>query len=269
MRNMSCEMLPLRGRRIAVAASRLKLKSFQERLAQLGATVLPLPVIDLLPVADTRDLDAAIRRLEEFDWLIFTSCHGVRFFLERMRALGAAPVRAGRPAVCAIGPATARELAEARVSVRIVPESYNSEGVLEALVRFSGGTASMAGISVLIPRARGGRDLLPAALAAAGCIVADVPCYENRPVAVEPEDIRLLETAPPDVIVFTSPSAARSLLSQAERLGVECIPRATAVGALGALTAETLRKAGKSVSLLPTHNTMESMTDAILRFFRA
>jgi uroporphyrinogen III methyltransferase/synthase len=256
---------PLSGRRIAVAGSRSKLSSFEDALTRLGATVLLLPVIELHPLADTGEVDGSIRRLTDYDWVVFTSSHGVRFFMDRVRAVRSGGFPPRRPGVCAIGPGTARDLAEVGVVVDLIPQTFNSEGVLSAIVRTVGGPEHLPGIAVLLPRAREGREFLPVQLAAAGCIVTEVACYESAPSLVPLEDLRVLSLSPPDVLVLTSPSAVRSLLSQAEREGLDCPSSRTVVAALGPLTAAAAEKAGRRVSVLPTHNTIESLIESIVR----
>jgi uroporphyrinogen-III synthase len=257
---------PLAGRRIAVAGSRLKLSSFEDRLTRLGATVVSLPVIDLQLVADTSGIDSSIRRASEFDWVVFTSSHGVRFFMDRVKAVASGAFPGKRARVCAVGPGTARDLVEAGVVVDLIPETYSSEGVLAAIARAVGGRDGLRGTTVLIPRARDGRELLPVELAAAGCVVTDIACYESSPAPIPPRDLLALSLAPPDILVLTSPSAFRSLLSQTEREGLECIAERTVIAALGPLTAAAAERAGKHVRILPPHNTIESMIESIVHY---
>src|SRR5260370_41285625 len=64
-----------------------------------------LPMVRFLEPEETVDLDRAIRSLEEFDWLIFTSANAVAFFQRRCRALGMGP--SGKvPKIAAVGSGT-------------------------------------------------------------------------------------------------------------------------------------------------------------------
>ena len=77
-------------------------------LGDLGARVLEFPTIDIQPPQDFDPLDKAIRELDSFDWLVFTSVNGVDAFLDRLghHALDVRAVpRAAK--IAAIGPATA------------------------------------------------------------------------------------------------------------------------------------------------------------------
>ncbi len=59
--------------------------------------MIELPTIEIRPAADPAPLDRAIAELDSYDWLIFTSANGVRFFLERAGPLGARPARPAGP----------------------------------------------------------------------------------------------------------------------------------------------------------------------------
>ena len=77
-----------------------------EPLEELGAEVILVPAIEIRPPDDTEPLDQAIARLRTYDWLIFTSVNGVRFFTQRLDA-SARDMRAlSSLKICTIGPAT-------------------------------------------------------------------------------------------------------------------------------------------------------------------
>src|SRR5205085_5402534 len=78
------ERLPLFGKRIVVTRAREQADALSSRLHALGADVIEIPTIEILPAADYGPLDRAISGLASYDWLIFTSANGVRFFLDRL-----------------------------------------------------------------------------------------------------------------------------------------------------------------------------------------
>ena len=53
-----------------------------EQLRRLGAEVIVQPAIRIAPPADWQPVDAALARLDEFDWLVFSSANGVRYLLD-------------------------------------------------------------------------------------------------------------------------------------------------------------------------------------------
>src|SRR2546429_8098169 len=125
-----------------------------------------MPTIAIVPPADWGPLDRAIGTLARYDWVIFTSINGVRFFFDRLRALGRDARALGRARFGAIGPRTAEALAGQGVKADVGPEEYQAEGGLEAFKKEEG-----KGVRILIPRAEVARELLPEELRARGAHV--------------------------------------------------------------------------------------------------
>jgi len=106
----AAEQRPLDGRTIVLTRAPEQSRELRERLEALGAEVLLLPAVSFVEPDDKAALDAAIRALDTFDWLVLTSQNAVRFFCRRSEALGvnAAAAQAQGMKIAAVGPATAR-----------------------------------------------------------------------------------------------------------------------------------------------------------------
>ncbi len=96
-----------------------------------------MPVIELRPVEDPSALDAALARLPQYDWLVFTSTNAVEYFMARLRA-SALDVRSIRGRLCAIGTATRDALEACSLKVDLLPDDAVAEGVVQAFasIRF-------------------------------------------------------------------------------------------------------------------------------------
>ena len=79
---------PLFGRTILITRPEHQSDDLAARLQNLGANVLRQPAIEIGPPTDWTPVDAAIERLSELDWLVFSSSNGVEYFLGRLLALG-------------------------------------------------------------------------------------------------------------------------------------------------------------------------------------
>ena len=167
------ERLPLFGRRIVVTRAREQADALSDRLRALGADALELPTIEIRPAADYGPLDRAIAGLAGYDWLIFTTANGVRFFVERLDRSGA-DLRALGAKICAIGPATRAAVEALHLKVDLMGTEYVAEGLLEAFAPFD-----LAGQRVLLPRAAVARDLVPVELARRGAQVDVVEAYRT------------------------------------------------------------------------------------------
>jgi uroporphyrinogen III methyltransferase/synthase len=173
------ETRPLFGTTVLVTRPQEQASEFEDLLSAYGAAVWAFPTIAIVPPDDWTSLDRAIRELGGYDWVIFTSVNGVRYFLERLEAAGRDARALAGARLCAIGPRTAEALAAARLKVDVLPSEYQAEGLLKALEQ-----EQLSGTRILIPRAEVARDLLPDELRARGAEVIVAVAYRTvRPAA--------------------------------------------------------------------------------------
>ncbi len=255
---------PLFGRRVVVTRAREQASEFAGALRELGAQAVEFPAIEIRPPESWDEVDAAVDRLAGYDWMVFTSVNGVRFFVERLRAAGR-DIRALGPArICAIGPATAAAIEALGLRVDVVPSEYRAEAVVEALDA-AAGPGGLRGRRVLIPRAAAARDVLPRELSARGALVDVVAAYRTTIPAEAAADVRqLLAEGKIDAVTFTSSSTVRNFV---EMLGREAAPALLArptVAAIGPVTAETAARHGLRVDLVPESYTIAALTRALV-----
>ena len=252
----------LAGKRIVITRGRDRASVLADRLAALGAQVISIPTIEIRDPESWEPLDEAIRRLEEFDFLLATSANGVRNFLARLRACGRSIGDLDRLEIGAIGPVTAREFSRAGVSVGFIPREYRAEGLLQVL-----GSRDLRNKGFLIPRAKVARDLVPRTLTEMGARVSVVEAYETvRPSFSSGELDRLL-TPPPDMITFTSSSTASNFVAILGEPRAREVLSAAAVASIGPITSETLRALGARVAVEAKESTMAGLADAIKEYF--
>jgi len=252
------EQLPLFGKRVAITRAREQAGVLREELAALGAEVVEIPTIEIRPPDSWEPLDAAIRRLEEFHYLLVTSANGVRSFLARLAASGR-DVRALHGLIIgAIGPATAAEFARTGVKVDLLPREYVAEGLLAAL-----GGHDLRGKAFLIPRARVARDLVPRVLEERGARVEVVEAYQTVMPEISPEELARLLTPRLDVITFTSSSTATNFARLVGQDRLAETLRGVVIASIGPITSATLRQLGLAVTLEARESTMAGLVRAI------
>ena len=243
------EKLPLFGKKIVVTRARDQAGSLSHKLHALGATVFEYPVIELAPPEDTSAIDAAIARLHEYDWLIFTSVNGVKYFIDRLDK-STTDLRSLRAKLCAIGPATKAALEALHLKVDVLPEEYVAESLVTAFADIP-----LDGQRILLPRAAVARDVVPVELAKRGAIIEVVEAYRTRlpqsPKTLKPDA---------DWLTFTSSSTVKNFIALASRE-----PFANArVASIGPVTSETLRANGFIVHAEAEPHTMNGLLKAIL-----
>lgn len=248
------EKLPLFGQRIVVTRAREQAGALAECLGHLGAEVIELPTIEIQRAADYAPLDAAIEKLRDYDWLIFTSANGVRFFLERLDA-SRSDLRAIRGRICAIGPATRDALQAFHLKVDLMAEQYVAEGLLDALAAYD-----LKDARILIARAAVARDLLPVELARRGAAVEVVEAYRTVTPADLPERARDVLSRRPAWITFTSSSTVQNLI---DAVGIDPLQEIR-TASIGPITSATLRQRGISVAVQASRYTIPGLVEAIV-----
>lgn len=254
--------LPLAGKCIVVTRPRRQARSLSQALGELGARVVVAPAIQIEPPADFAPLDAALARVEDYDWVVFTSANGVDAVFERLAQLElAGPEKDGpRLRFAAIGPATADSLRERGYEAAVIPERFVAEEVFRALQ----GRDEVAGRHFLLPRADIARQALPELLRAAGGQVEVVVAYRTLPATEEIGRLaELLEDDAVDVVTFTSASTVRSFFSA---LDPSTVAKRFVAASIGPITSQALRELGVEPAIEAVHFTVPGLVEAIVRY---
>jgi uroporphyrinogen III methyltransferase / synthase len=253
---------PLAGRRIVITRAAGQGGTLSALLAGAGAEVVELPAIAIEPASDPAPLDAAIARLDTYDWLIFTSVNGVRFFFERLDA-SSRDLRSLRARLCTIGPATRQALEHAHLKVDRMPAEYVGESLLESFA-----ADNLEGMRILLPRAKVARDVVPEALRSRGAHVDVVEAYRTVAPGDAAERFRAAfpggdgEVGPrPDWITFTSSSTVKNLLRLA---GGPALLDNVRIASIGPVTTATAVEAGLRVATEAAEHTMEGLVRGIV-----
>ena len=260
------ERRSLFGRRVAVTRARAQAGELSVELERLGAEVLEFPTIEILPPEDFGALDEAIRELDSFDWLVFTSVNGVEAFVERLAHHGldlrAVPSDAN---IAAIGPATAQRIREAGLRVDVVPKEFRAEALISEV---SGET--LAGQSVLIPRARVAREILPERLREAGAEVVVPPAYESVPSSEGKDELaKKLEAGVVDCVTFTASSTVENFVRAFGAGEAARLLAGTGVACIGPITAETARGYAIRVDVEAREYTIPGLIEAVVDLLAA
>jgi uroporphyrinogen III methyltransferase/synthase len=250
----------LAGRRIVITRAPEQSAELAQKLRELGAEVLSLPMVRFTGPAQTAEMDGAIAALEEFDWLLLTSANAVRFFLARCRQIERWPPPTLRLAV--VGPATRDALESEGLQAAVAPRQFRGEALAAEL------GSEVAGRRVLLPRSDQAGDELPRLLRAAGAFVTEVVAYSTEPPgSLDSATLEVLRRGDVDAVTFFSPSAFRHF---AELFGRDALRRLTArvaLAAVGPATASAIREAGLPVAVEAAEATAPALVEALDRHF--
>jgi uroporphyrinogen III methyltransferase / synthase len=234
------------------------------QLEEGGAIVVHCATIEITPPASWEALDQAISKIESYDWIVFTSANGAKFFFDRFAGVrGLVFQQASHQSVCAIGPATASaiEMAGARVDLRV--RESRAEGVLREIVEHVEGEAAIRGLRFLLPAARHAREFLPSELRRLGALVDPVEAYQTVKPNVDIGALFLRHNI--DVITFTSPSTVSNFVKLIEADLLAVLRAKTLVACIGPVTTSAAVERGfKRIVQADAPNT-KALVEAIAR----
>jgi uroporphyrinogen III methyltransferase/synthase len=253
------EHLPLFGQRIVITRDRRQAMELAEPLEALGAESVIVPTIQIREPADAGPLDQAITRLATYDWLIFTSVNGVRYFVEALDRSGV-DLRSLKAKICAIGSATGAAVEALHLKVDKMPEEYVAESLLKA---FEG--EKLEWQRILLPRAAVARDVIPVELRRRGATVDVVEAYRTVIPADAADRVREVLARRPQWITFTSSSTVTNFLTVVDEPGREMLG-GIKIASIGPITSATLREHGINVDVEAAPHTIGGLVAAIQKF---
>lgn len=258
------ESKPLFGKRIVVTRSRNQASVFAEMLIDRGATTVEFPTIDVVPPASWDELDAAIKAIETYDWIIFTSANAVKFFMERLRGVGKDLRMLKGVNICTVGPKTAELLEQYGLRADLIPPEFKAEALVAAL-----GGATVKGRKFLIPRAKTAREFIPDKLREQGADVTVATAYENvRPTLDVGRVKKLFEEKKISAVTFTSSSTVHNFVEILGQKGYKNPIHGVTVACIGPVTAKTAEEYGIKTHVMPQDYTIPALVDAMVEYFK-
>jgi len=252
---------PLFGKGVVITRPEKQADDLAQLLIKEGATPIHFPTIKIVPPLSWRELDAAIKNLEVYDWLIFTSANGVAYFFERLFAKKKEIRDLKGIRICCIGPATAQQVANRGIKVDLVPKKFISEGILESFAR-----TNLKGKKILLARAAEARDVLPEGLKKLGASVDVATAYVTVNSGKKKNELEeLFKENQVDVITFTSSSTVYNF-NKIAGSGFK-LPGGVKIACIGPVTAAAAKKAGFPVDIHQEEYTMEGLVGALINYY--
>ena len=252
---------PLFGKKVLVTRSRDQASALSDLLREYGAKPIEFPVIEISPPESFNELDAALERIDKYDWLLFTSANGVLAVMDRLRDLGRDVRWLKGPKIGAIGPKTAETIACLGMRVDFTPSEYVAEAVVSEFPE------DPAGKRVLIPRAKEAREVLPEKLAERGAKVDVVTSYKTESDTSDKSDVarirELLAAGEIDIVTFTSSSTVKNFAKLVGDGGKVVLPEGVKVACIGPITAQTAEEIGLEPDIVADEYTIEGLVKAI------
>ncbi len=247
---------PLAGKTVCVTRAREQASSLKEGLEALGAHVVEIPLIRFEGLEASPEVVAALDAIDSYDWIVFDSVNGVKYFLS---ALEMPDASSGNPAdgeteavaprlgdpfgnlpakIAAVGPATKKALEEAGVGEVLMPERFTTDDLLAELLGILN-----EGDRVLIVSSDKARTAMRDGLVAKNIVADLVPFYRNIAALEDREKLTAaLREGSIDAITFTCSSA---VVNFADLIGdARDLLEGVALYSIGPVTTATLAERG-------------------------
>ncbi|MGI0090420.1 MAG: uroporphyrinogen-III synthase [Nitrososphaerales archaeon] len=236
----------------------------REKLEKFGARVIELSPIKIAFPSSWKKLDDAISRLEEFDWIIFTSANGVKMFFHRCskkprarKILERLARRDNpRPKLGCVGPYTKRALEALGYGCSFQPKEYLTSALGEELTS----ATDVRGKKILLARAERANKEIGNILKRAGAKVYEAHAYRTVPLKGKKLASSLLNSLTD--ITLTSPSTVKGLLNFVSLKNLSSL--SISVHCIGPVTANAARLRGIAVRSVAKEHTIDGLIDSII-----
>jgi len=224
------------------------------------------PTIKIVETDNWTPTDSAISKLSRFDWIVFTSARGVKYFTQRLSEVSNLEELHSLSVAC-VGSKTAESLESLGVSITLVPENYTAESLLA-------GFQSLEKLAnkVLLVKGDKSKETISLGLKELDITYEKITVYRN--ISPDPSSVKeLLKpffTQEQNVLTFTSPSTFHNFCSiiESSELSLSSLLETNFVAAIGPVTASSIEETGTAVDIVPDQSTIEDMITSIATYLR-
>ncbi len=260
----SNRLMPLKSKTIVITRTLEQSKESAEVFQKLGAEVLTFPTLEITPPDSWKDFDNIVSKQSKIDFIIFTSAHSVKMFVQRCEELSL-KFDFNRIKVIAVGSKTSGICEKNNIPVHIIPKEFSGEGVIDELANYD-----LKGKVIFIPRSAIGREELPEGLKRRGAKIKTASVYNIGLPSDENinEYKEKLRKSNPDLFVFTSPSTFKNFLEiQHIADPVKYFGNYT-VAVIGPTTKAALEKKKVKVDIIPGEYTIDGLVKSIVDYYQ-
>lgn len=244
--------IDLAGKRILITRPQLQAEIFAANLDKLNAHPVILPSIEIKPAPDPKPLRHAVKNLDQYDGVIFTSINGAKFFMDEVIVQQQESLMS-KSTIFAVGTPTRKYLNERDISVDVIPDVFEVKEILAKLE---------SGKRYLMPQ--GNRASMPLGHLSSDVQIDKVLVYYNTFTVISDEQKTQLEQEKFDFVTLTSASCAAGVLGwYSPALLPETLTASIAV-CIGPNTAETAEESGFENILIAQTHTTDGMIDRML-----
>lgn len=260
--------LPLFGKRILITAPRAYASRLSEKIINQGGLPLLMPTIETCFLEDYHLLDIALNNIAQYQWIAFTSRHGIEAFFQRLNTLKIPRDFLKNCQLCALGK-DAEKLLEFTDIIKIIPHESSPQGIVEELAKIP--DIQNQSILLPVPLVVGipEPDIVPnfvMALQKLQLNVTRVPVYLTRALTGDfyPLELSLLRLGRIDILAFSSTAEIESFLLMIDS-AVDY--QQCAIACFGPYTAANAEKLGLNVDICSENfSSFDGFVDAMIKW---
>lgn len=254
---------PLDGLTILITRSLGQSEESANKLIGLGAEVISLPTLKIVPPTSWFECDLSIKNLDQYDCVIFTSQNTVEWFLKRLELFDKVNDLKSKKLIV-IGSKTEQKLKEKNFEIFFKPQKFSGKGLVDELK-----SILRKGQKILLPQSEIGNDFIKNEIEKLGWVVDRVPVYNVDIPELEDiaEQIKSMNEKEIDVFVFTSPSTFDNFLKIMRIDSPHSFFKNKTIAVIGPTTRKHIESFGLSVHIEPKTSTFEELTNSIINYF--
>jgi uroporphyrinogen III methyltransferase/synthase len=253
----------LSGKRVVITRAARQSVELVEHLGKLGGLPILLPLVAFSAPEDFGPMDEALDRLEQFDWIIFTSENAVRAVVKRAGVRGNLRNVAGRRSrAAAVGPTTASAAERAGFFVDYQAQTHSGAALANELGE------KLRGQTLFLPRSDRANPDLPQLLRNYGAEVTEVVAYRTvTPVNLDEQKIAAIVNGEVEAILFFSPTAVEHFIGIVGTEKLLDLQNHLAITAVGPITANALHQSGVDTLLVAEDTTTHAVIAILNQHF--
>jgi uroporphyrinogen-III synthase len=238
----------LLGQHILITRPKEQAQKWANELLKLGTEVTIFPLVEIKYI-DTDEVRDICKKVNEYDWLIFTSANGVEGFTRLIQSAH----QEINPSIniAAVGPITAQKLLESGLNVKEMPEDFTGKNMAVSL-------GNLKGEKILFPTTPSATQDTIKTLVEQGAEVKTVFVYKTIKRTEGREELQEILNNDIFIITFTSPSAVEAFVD----MNVAFDP-VSLIAVIGPSVEKRAEELGLRVDIVAKEHTIEGLTKAI------
>jgi uroporphyrinogen III methyltransferase/synthase len=253
-------LTPLSGKKIIITRAGSQSDNFLQNLESLGAEVINFPTIEIKPI-ENQDIEPTLKRIDTYDWIIFTSVNGVKLFFTKFFQKKIALKQLENTKFAVIGPKTADALSNYGFTTSLLPAKFVTGDLINEFSEMA-----LKGKKILLPVAELAGNILPEKLVEFGAIVDNVTIYQTVMPSSEKTDIvaEKLKNKEIDYITFTSSSTVTNFFELLKNKNIQKLLKNVKIVTIGPVTAKTVTDTFGISPLIADSHTIDGIITAII-----